>query len=693
MKAKEIAYGPIVIAFLVAALASCSVSPRASAPAPTPPPVPVAPTAAVRAEASPPAPWSYADRDQSIGAMAVDGRGYVYVAVGHVVSPDAWEAEDRKGRGWQPPEYGLTLLALDPAGRRRWSKRFDSRLIGAVGDVHLAVGGGRVVIAASMEGGIDFGGGRLSTRGLGGDVVVAAFDTAGSHVYTRRMGDEETQDVRSLGVLPDGTAVIAGRYLGELEPGVLPRAASWRPFLLGLGADGQRRFLRDDPVGALAVVSENELASVQSFRGALDLGTGPITASGYGSTVVSRFGLDGRTRWARELGKTDSWLNGSWAAATSDGGLLVAGTYASDIDLGGGKRPGRTGSDKSLFVVRLDAEGRFVVDYVTHRESYPALLCAAGAHGEVAFATTRIPSGLVSVVQLDRALAERSQRLIPAVALAFDPWGRLLVAHRHGISMLSPAGSWLDCQGTPDCLDEGRCTLDAGSCLASRAEDCAVSSGCAKSGHCQLVAGGCAAVSDADCAAAETCRDTGRCSVGDGQCVLSAQGCEATDDCRERGACSLVDNFCVRPDDYDCRTSPECRDRGRCAPIGDFDDCSVGSTADCRRSTGCREDGNCAATGNPMRGCEPASAADCRRSLSCRRHGRCTWAQDELGRSCALTTEAECRASDDCRERGRCTLVTFNGVSCEVRSEEDCKRSEACSKLGRCRLEARRCVK
>ena len=601
---------------------------------------------------------------------------------------------------------GLALFAVDADGRRLWTHRFAGRVVSDnQGPLHLAVGAGRIVLATALEGGVDFGGGRLTTRGggvLGTDVLVACFDLQGKLLYAQRFGDESPQHLDGVVLSATGEVVLSGTYEGDLASPLLPPAlGTVSGYLLALGPDGVPRWGRrlgaDARVASqrgvsLALDPSGDLLVAFAYGGLLDLGAESLPSGRGERGVVARFTADGRAREVRSLPSATSWLAPAFVAAAHEGGLVVGGEFFGDVDLGGGAA---AGGSPDLFALRWDGAARFVAGYSFAHPLGAASAWVARPGAGVAVATVRDSNREPVVWLLDDDLRLRRLLSLPAAALAFDASGRLVVAHRHGIEKLSSAGDLQSCLATDACHREGLCSLVDGRCVATADDGCRVSEACREGGRCRAEAGTCVLGTDADCAASAVCRLEGACRAQGGACVASASGCAASDGCREGAACAFVDGRCARPPGFDCRQSPECAGRGRCAH-GDEDAwrCAPGDDADCRRSENCRVWGTCSA--GPWGGeCHVGSAVDCRRSLRCLRDGFCSFGHDEGGiGSCALLGEAQCRASGGCRERGRCTFVVTPewGPTCEARTDADCAASEACKKLGRCRYEARLCV-
>jgi hypothetical protein len=111
----------------------------------------------------------------------------------------------------------IFLAKLDTTGAHQWSRKFGDNHSQYVSDIDVD-GNDRVVIAGDFYGSVDFGGGPLTSVDLG-DVYVATFDAAGTHVSSRSFGGEDDQNL--WGVDADGydNITFAGDFSGSIDLG------------------------------------------------------------------------------------------------------------------------------------------------------------------------------------------------------------------------------------------------------------------------------------------------------------------------------------------------------------------------------------------------------------------------------------------------------------------------------------------
>jgi hypothetical protein len=105
----------------------------------------------------------------------------------------------------------------------------------------------------------------------------------------------------------------------------------------------------------------------------------------------------------------------------------------------------------------------------------------------------------------------------------------------------------------PECSDTGQLCLLYGTCGLTLDPSAGLS---------------CVARDDEDCAASIHCRILGRCSREAGSCVARGDDCREASACQRWGLCSAAaDGTCVAVDDADCTYSEACSQRGECRAL------------------------------------------------------------------------------------------------------------------------------
>jgi len=284
--------------------------------------------------------------------VAVDGGGNAYFT--------GWAAGAVDfGGGALPGGGGLDVFvaSLDGALGYRFGKRYgdgpDQRGYGIAVDAD-----GRVLVIGTFDGKVDLGGGPLATAGKG-DVLVAALDSNGNHLFSKRFGNAEEQSGQGIAVAPDGRVVLTGFFSGSIDfgGGALVSGGSIDGFVVGLGATGEHQWSkRFGGLGTqfgfgVAVDAAGEAFVAGTFQNTIDLGGGPLASEGSYDVVAANLGPGGEHRWSRRFGDALDQRGVSIAAGGSPERVLLAGWFQGGIDFGGGVMDSAGGYD--LFIASL----------------------------------------------------------------------------------------------------------------------------------------------------------------------------------------------------------------------------------------------------------------------------------------------------------------------------------------------------
>jgi len=106
----------------------------------------------------------------------------------------------------------VALVKLDAGGSHQWSKSFGGEFEDRVSRIALDTSG--VVVVGDFTRPIDFGGGKLVSRG-DADAFIARLDASGAHVWSKRFGGKEKDAIHGVAVDPQGFTAITGDFPEE----------------------------------------------------------------------------------------------------------------------------------------------------------------------------------------------------------------------------------------------------------------------------------------------------------------------------------------------------------------------------------------------------------------------------------------------------------------------------------------------
>jgi PKD repeat protein len=295
------------------------------------------------------------------------GRGVAVDASGNVVVTGYFRGTVDFGGGQlaSPNGYDIFLVKYSAAGAHLWSKRFGGPVVGAIvseSGADVAVdAAGNVVVTGSFEGTADFGGGPLTSAGQG-DVFLAKYSPAGTHLWSRRFGGTFADEGKGLALDASGNVVLTGAFYGAVDfGGGLLAGAGYDVVLAKYSAAGthlwSERFggaLSDEGRG-VAVDGAGNVLVTGAFQGAVDFGGGPLVSAGGSDGFVAKYSAAGTPLWSRRFGGTTNFDAGTAIAVDAGGNAVATGFFAGTADFGAG--PLASTGSKDAFVARYSATG------------------------------------------------------------------------------------------------------------------------------------------------------------------------------------------------------------------------------------------------------------------------------------------------------------------------------------------------
>jgi hypothetical protein len=295
---------------------------------------------------------------QQANAVALDGDGNVLVG-GEMEGKASFGGPKELISAGSTDGFVAKLGGAD--GHELWSRRFGDGAAQAV-DALAVDGDGNPVITGAIDGNVDFGGGPL--LGFGGDDIYLAklAGASGAHVFARRYGDASgSQHGAALATIGEDVVLVAS-FIGIIDFGdsTVHSAGGSDLVVVRFDPSGVPEWVRqfgstgDQFAAALASDPGGNILVAGPFTGTVSFGGAPLVSAGGDDVYLAKLDAAGNHVWSRRYG--DAEHQTAQALAMGSGGdLVLIGSFAGTIDLGGGPRQSAGGLD--VFVARLDPAG------------------------------------------------------------------------------------------------------------------------------------------------------------------------------------------------------------------------------------------------------------------------------------------------------------------------------------------------
>lgn len=236
----------------------------------------------------------------------------------------------------------IFLVKYGTDGKHQWSFAYGDK----DDDLGRAVAvdwRGDVYLLGEYNGELDLGGGALKSVG-NSDVLVAKFDAAGAHQWSRSFGHAFNDFGVGIAADRDGGVAIAGSFETAIDfgGGELKGAGKKDAFLVKLDGKGGHVWskalaARDNDIGgAVAIDPFGNVAFAGWYWFDLDAGGGALKSAGKDDVVVAKYSASGEHLWSKRFGGAETDF-GRGLAFDGDGNLVLVGTFRKAVDFGGGE--------------------------------------------------------------------------------------------------------------------------------------------------------------------------------------------------------------------------------------------------------------------------------------------------------------------------------------------------------------------
>ncbi len=244
-----------------------------------------------------------------------------------------------------------------------WTTSFgdDETDIGAA----VAVDAGQnVVVTGRFMDRVDFGGGRINSRGSF-DAFVARYAADGTHIWSKGFGGSGGDDGRGVAVDAAGNVFVTGFFRGSANFGgsTFSSAGEMDIFLVKYAPDGSHLWSKSfggpdtDMGSAVGTDAAGNVIVVGNFFGSVNFGGAPLVASQYTPTdlFVAKFSPEGAHLWSENYA-SDGITIAYDVAVEPNGTLAVVGRFAGPLDFGGNRMVSNNFTDDG-FIAKLTANG------------------------------------------------------------------------------------------------------------------------------------------------------------------------------------------------------------------------------------------------------------------------------------------------------------------------------------------------
>jgi hypothetical protein len=261
---------------------------------------------------------------------------------------------------------GNTAVSSSSGGQVQWSERFG----GTSPDAGTAVtvdDSGNILIAGTVAGAVDFGGGAVP--GIGSSGFIAKYSSSREYRWAKRFdGSQGSSTIFAIATDSSGNVYVTGYFISQVDLGggfrtsfAYPRLSNHDVFIASYTANGAYRWDRtfgsgfEDSGYAIAVTSNGDIIVTGQSADA-DLGCGYQTSSSSSPDIfLARYsGSNGSCQWAKFVGGSaqDAGLG---VAAASNGDIVIAGYFQGSANFGGVTLTSLGLSD--IFLARYSGQG------------------------------------------------------------------------------------------------------------------------------------------------------------------------------------------------------------------------------------------------------------------------------------------------------------------------------------------------
>ncbi|HET6349064.1 MAG TPA: T9SS type A sorting domain-containing protein [Candidatus Krumholzibacteria bacterium] len=257
----------------------------------------------------------------------------------------------------------IFIAKYDATGAHVWSKRFGSTGDDVAKSVAHDIFGG-ICVVGYFTGTVNFGGVNIVSAGGASDYFIAYYNSSGVHNWSKGFGGNGTDIATGVAMSTASDVFVTGTFQGSatLGNGGHFAAGGADSFIEKYNSAGTNQWTKqfgstlDDGGASVAVDGSGNVITTGFFQNTVNFGGSNLVSAGNTDIYFAKYNGTGTHQWSFRYGST-SGDAGTAVALDASGNVVLAGTFNTTIDFGGGTLVSAGNSD--AFVAGFTSAGAF----------------------------------------------------------------------------------------------------------------------------------------------------------------------------------------------------------------------------------------------------------------------------------------------------------------------------------------------
>jgi len=237
--------------------------------------------------------------------------------------------------------FDAFVARFTTGGAHTWDAHYGSSAINDAGDAIAIDASDNVIVAGHFGGTVNFGGSALVSAGSF-DMFLAKYNSTGVHQWSKSFGSSGIEYVYDIAADASSNVILLGSFTNTVNFGGGNRVSAGLHDVVVAKYNSagthqwSNRFgsTSDDYGYDAATDAGGNVYALSNFNGTVDLGGGPITSTGSSDFLLAKYNSAGVHQWSRGFGSPQSDVPGGLAADAA-GNVVMAGSFNNTANLGG----------------------------------------------------------------------------------------------------------------------------------------------------------------------------------------------------------------------------------------------------------------------------------------------------------------------------------------------------------------------